>query len=1512
MNSQKTALLITGMHRSGTSLLTQILHMCGVAVAEKLEPPNEYNITGYWESIELVKLHDKMLKEAQSSWKDVGEFPKTWLQSSQSAPYEKLIQDFIFREFSDKSLFTIKDPRVSRFVPFWEKTLKRNNIDSKLIIPFRNPYAVAKSLQHRDNLHSDRSLLLWVRHILEAEKNSRHLKRSFINYNALLLDWRQTLARLCDDLKIKLPIESKSLNTDVDKVILSKEDHYGQPTPPPNPNNIEALAWDIYQTILSENIENLHIKFDAYYQKLQSLSDLISPTLKHQDNKLDQEIEISNRKSKEIQYLKEKGANQEEKIASKIEENKQLNQAIENLQKESKQVKRNLHERNSELLERNKELYKRNSELLERNAELHERNKELQSFIIHYQSVLKNTENELNSVYQSQSWKITKPLRKCRRILSIILSFFIQCASKITANTWRSLPLPTDKKTRIKSILFSKFGWLFSETNAYKNWRSFNTLETDNSSQSFADTMYKILDIPVNPVHTRNHLPPNKVDVKLIAFYLPQFHSIPENDKWWGKGFTEWTNVRPTTPMFEGHYQPHIPGELGYYDILQNGVMASQVELAKLYGIGGFCFYFYWFGGKRLLEQPVIKYFSATELNFPACLCWANENWTRTWDGLDKDLLIGQKHTPEDDIAFISHISQYLTNSKYIRINGRPLLLVYRPGELPNAKATAKRWRKWCQENGIGEIYLAYTQSFETIDPSEIGFDAAIEFPPNNSTPPNITNQIKPFHQDYAGNIYDWRIFLERSRNYSTPNYKLFRSVCPGWDNTARKKLKGTVFTNSNPEDYCSWLINAIADTKKRFTNKDEQLVFVNAWNEWAEGAHLEPDEKYGYAYLDATLKALTYSNDNYLGKILLVSHDAHPHGAQLLVLNMARYYKNIGLDVSILVGGDGPLVADYKSVCEVKVLAGDKKNLSSYLIELTSTGCRTAIVNSAASGWLIPEIKRCGMKVLSLVHELPNIINSMKLENAALEMGHQSDTVIFASDKVLEGFTPFLKQDANIKVMPQGLYKKNTTLITKGRSYCRKALRKKYALEETAKIVIAIGGADLRKGADLFVETANIVTKTHKNIYFIWIGKVLEDVKYRLGKLLAVAPAPGNIIIEDCWQDTDIFYGGGDVFALTSREDPFPSVVLEAFDASMPVIAFDKCGGFTDIVSDSTGYLVTPFDSQEYAGAILNLLNNQKIKKCKGSAAKKIIDEQYSFHQYCFNLLDNSSIKLPKVTVILPNYNYEKIITERIINICNQSLLPYEMIILDDGSSDNSQKTIKEAIKDINIPIKLIFSTTNSGSVFSQWKKGLSSASGDYVWIAEADDLAEPNFLQEVSTKLLLDEVVLSYCQSSQMAEDGSQLALNYHSYTNDICLNRWQEDYVHNGEDEIRDALCVKNTIPNVSAVVFDREKLTSIINQLGEKLTRMKVAGDWLVYLYMLKEGRIAYTSNSLNHHRRHDSSVTSSLASEIHYKEVRDMQLLSRELVPISEELIHRSDNYAMHLAKHFSIEYTNQN
>ncbi|QDE38502.1 hypothetical protein FIV34_04430 [Luteibacter pinisoli] len=341
---------------------------------------------------------------------------------------------------------------------------------------------------------------------------------------------------------------------------------------------------------------------------------------------------------------------------------------------------------------------------------------------------------------------------------------------------------------------------------------------------------------------------------RLIAFYLPQFHAFPENDAWWGKGFTEWRNVARAVPQFEGHMQPRLPADLGFYDLRTPGVMGEQMALAKHYGIAAFCTYFYWFAGKTLMEDPLRGWLNDASLDLPICLCWANENWSRRWDGREDHVLIAQAHSPEDDIAFIAHVAPYLRDERYLRVEGKPMLLVYRPGLLPDPAATAARWRRWCHEQGIGDIHLAYVQSFDNVDPRDIGFDAAVSFPPNNTSLEPVTSRRTLLNPGYRGQIFDWRQLATPPAR--EPIYRLYPAVNPGWDNEARRSGAGRTYVNASPAGYASWLRDAIGLAHR--CTPDAPIVFVNAWNEWAEGAVLEPDALRGHAWLEATRSALT------------------------------------------------------------------------------------------------------------------------------------------------------------------------------------------------------------------------------------------------------------------------------------------------------------------------------------------------------------------------------------------------------------------------------------------------------------------------------------------------------------------------------------------------------------------------------------------------------------------------------------------------------------------------------
>lgn len=341
---------------------------------------------------------------------------------------------------------------------------------------------------------------------------------------------------------------------------------------------------------------------------------------------------------------------------------------------------------------------------------------------------------------------------------------------------------------------------------------------------------------------------------RLIAFYLPQYHPIPENDRWWGKGFTEWTNVTRARPLFPGHHQPQLPADLGFYDLRVPETRAEQAALAREYGIHGFCYYHYWFNGKHLLERPFAEVLASGQPDFPFCLCWANENWTRRWDGAEQEILIGQNYGDDDDRAHIHWLLQAFRDPRYIRIGDKPLMLIYRAHHLPNPRRTLDIWRREARKAGIGDLFMCRVENFanERDDPHALGFDASVDFQPDWKT---LADDHPEVVLPNGHIVVDYALQAEAQLQRPAPAHYRFPGVTPGWDNSARRKQKAFIIADSTPEAYGYWLETTIRQTLQR--PEEERIVFVNAWNEWAEGNHLEPDQRYGRAYLEATRRAL-------------------------------------------------------------------------------------------------------------------------------------------------------------------------------------------------------------------------------------------------------------------------------------------------------------------------------------------------------------------------------------------------------------------------------------------------------------------------------------------------------------------------------------------------------------------------------------------------------------------------------------------------------------------------------
>lgn len=348
-------------------------------------------------------------------------------------------------------------------------------------------------------------------------------------------------------------------------------------------------------------------------------------------------------------------------------------------------------------------------------------------------------------------------------------------------------------------------------------------------------------------------------NTKPIAIHLPQYHPFAENDAWWGRGFTEWTNVTKSKPKFKGHYQPQLPTDLGFYDLRLEESRLAQIKLAKENGIYGFCYYHYWFNRKRLMHEPIDRMLANKKEDFPFMLCWANENWTRKWDGQEDEILIKQEYNEEDNFEHIEFLCKnFFNDERYIKIEGAPVFVIYRASIIPNVKNFIINANKIAQKHRFPSIYFLCMDNFINEDALIQGFQGAIHFHPdhrylkkkNENLFGKFLNKFRIKRSFLMNNHYQlYKDYVDNVlQNDYTISKKIFQGITPGWDNSARRKEGALILDKSNPEIFRVWL-KQIVNNETKNDNKDK-FIFINAWNEWAEGNHLEPCIKWGTEFL--------------------------------------------------------------------------------------------------------------------------------------------------------------------------------------------------------------------------------------------------------------------------------------------------------------------------------------------------------------------------------------------------------------------------------------------------------------------------------------------------------------------------------------------------------------------------------------------------------------------------------------------------------------------------------------
>jgi hypothetical protein len=485
--------------------------------------------------------------------------------------------------------------------------------------------------------------------------------------------------------------------------------------------------------------------------------------------------------------------------------------------------------------------------------------------------------------------------------------------------------------------------------------------------------------------------------------------------------------------------------------------------------------------------------------------------------------------------------------------------------------------------------------------------------------------------------------------------------------------------------------------------------------------------------------------------------------------------------------------------------------------------------------------------------------------------------------------------------IRTQGLYKRNR--LRDARPEARAALRAKLGIPAQARIVLGVGYADARKGADLFVRIGELLMRRDPDLHFAWLGHHDATLQPKLRAMVDASGLGERFHFPGRDPDTDVWYAGADLYALTSREDPFPTTIMEAMDAGLPVVGFAGVGGFDALLPRAGGRLVPALDVEAFAQACAALLGDAEALAQASALGRALVESEYDFATYVRELVGLLG-EAPRVSVVVPNYNYAHYLPQRLASIFEQTHAPYEVIVLDDASTDDSLAVLEQLAK--RYPIRIVASEGNSGSVFRQWQRGVLEARGELVWIAEADDLAEPGFLEGLLPALRRADVVMSYCQSRQIDADGETIEPDYLGYVADFGAARWQRPFVAELGEELQHGLAVKNTIPNVSAVLFRRTALAQMLAQHLEEIAACRVAGDWLAYLRVLERGALAFNPEVLNRHRRHRAGVTLGGDARRHYEEVARVQALAASRYEVDAATRAQAQRYLEFLAGYLGL------
>ncbi len=845
--------------------------------------------------------------------------------------------------------------------------------------------------------------------------------------------------------------------------------------------------------------------------------------------------------------------------------------------------------------------------------------------------------------------------------------------------------------------------------------------------------------------------------VKAIAFYLPQFHPIEENSRWWGKGFTEWTNVTKARPLFRWHHQPQLPADLGFYDLRLPQAQLAQANLAHDYGLHGFCYYYYWFDGKKVLNEPIEQMLDSGSPNFPFCVCWANENWSRNWDGQNKHVLLEQHYSRDSNLELIHEFIKLMRDDRYIRHNGKPVLLVYRIRIIPNWLETAQMWRDECRKAGIGEIHLCAVRfGLEPLDgqPAEFGLDSFVLFPPHESEKVDVRSSVRDLAPDFNGTIFDYDSAMEMDLERFDKGYPwpVHRGVMLGWDNTARRPRDSRIFLGSTPARLHRWL-KAIAAQEDQHNENTESLVFINAWNEWAEGTNLEPSAKFGRGYLQALRSALgplvekTERPSPIVAESILpleqasmitaqwfegarprkpdapsvlvcahvVSH--HLFGAERSFLDVLDALAELNINIIVALPTDvhafytrlcqerscGVAVLPYRQWRDNRAPEGDIVDAFETLIDAQ----RIDAVYANTIVLLEPLIaaRAAGCKTLVHARELVD-----RDEGLVAQIGLDPEAIVRKVESLADGIV------AN-SFETERLFGKHENRFCVPNVIDPDDLDMANTVGDKVKFVMASSNIP-KKGLDDFIAVARACEQSVPNAEFVLVGPENSHLK------AARIDAPGNIVFAGYANSPAHAMGQGNVvLSLSQFAESFGRTVAEGQAARRPVIAYDW-GAVPELIAHGeTGFLAPYRDVEAVCTYVKLICENPDMISRMGEAGRARMLASYTPPALVNGLWRalESTLNQPigrhraprSVTVIIPVFNaYEA--TRACLEALKTHTDPAEavrIVMLNDASTDPRMAPLLDTFAQLpgfhflTNPVNKGYTTTINAGI--EWAEG-------------------------------------------------------------------------------------------------------------------------------------------------------------------------------------------------------------